>query len=67
MTIRKRWLISILGVTLILASIAYVNRIEIALALVGFSMERRVAVGPNRDVTWQSGVDDEGRAPGLAG
>jgi uncharacterized sulfatase len=64
MTSPKLWLISILAVTLILASTAYVNRIEIALALVGFSMERRIAVSPNRDISWQSGADQQGRAPG---
>ncbi len=60
----KQWMITLSGVTVILGGIAYVNREEIALEVVSFTMDRRVQVGPNREITWQTGSDPQGRAPG---
>jgi uncharacterized sulfatase len=57
-------MLGILAGILVLGSVAYLKRVDIALAIVGFSMERRLAVEPNRDITWQSGTDPQGRAPG---
>lgn len=59
----KRWLLSLLGVAVILGGIAYINRVDIALQLVSFAMDRRVEVGPNRDINWQAGADPQGRSP----
>ena len=59
----KQWLLSLLGVAVILGGIAYINRVDIALQLVSFAMDRRIAVGPNRDINWQTGADPQGRSP----
>jgi uncharacterized sulfatase len=59
----KQSLLSILGITVILGGIAYINRADLALKLVSFAMDRRVEVGPNRDITWQTGADPQGRSP----
>lgn len=64
MKISKQWLLSLLGVTVILGGVAYFNRIEIALALVSFGMDQRVPVAPNRDIHWQTGADPQDRDPG---
>ncbi len=48
---------------LVLGLLAYVNRIEIALALVKQMMARTLSVEPTREITWSSGSDPQGRAP----
>ena len=57
-----RWLLGIVATLLIAAGLAWTYQAEILLALVGVAMDRRVPVGPNRDITWQSGPDPEGRS-----
>ena len=47
----KQWLFGLLGVTVILGGVAYINRVEIALGLVSFGMDQRMQVGPNRDIS----------------
>lgn len=64
MAIRKHTWFIVIAVTVTLGLIAYVNRVDIVLGLVGFGMERRLAVEPNRDITWQTGTDPQGRTPG---
>ncbi|GAB5453608.1 MAG: sulfatase-like hydrolase/transferase [Halioglobus sp.] len=59
----KQWLLRLLGVTVILGGIAYINRVDIALQLVSIAMDRRMEVGPNRDINWQTGADPQGRSP----
>ena len=58
-----RWAAGVLAVLLLLGAVAFVQREEIALALVGLMMERRLPVGPNQDVAWASGSDPLGRPP----
>ncbi len=59
-----KWAGGILAGLLLLGAVLFVNRIPIALGLIGFLMERRLPVGPNQDITWASGTDPLGRAPG---
>lgn len=47
-----------------LASVVWVNRVELLLSAVEVIAARRTPVGPNRPVEWASGVDPAGRAPG---
>ena len=61
----RKWLIGLLGIAVLLGGIVFVNREDIALGLVSFAMDQRMEVGPNRDITWQTGNDPEGRAPGV--
>ena len=58
-----RWAAGVLAVLFLLGAVAFVQRVEIALALVGLMMERRLPVGPNQDVAWASGSDPLGRPP----
>ena len=58
-----RWAAGVLAVLLLLGAVAFVQREEIVLALVGAMMERRLPVGPNQDVAWASGSDPLGRPP----
>jgi len=56
-----------LGTALALAlagGVAWVYQEEILLAAVGFAADRRMDVGPSRAITWESGPDPRGRAPG---
>ncbi len=55
--------VGIIAVLLAVATLAYVNRMEIALGLVGMAIKQRIPVGPNQEVTWSSGTDPQGRAP----
>ncbi len=63
MSTGKIWLIGVLVGFYVAGNIAYFYRVEIALGLVGFASERRAVVGPERDITWQTGADPQGRAP----
>ena len=63
MASRKQWLTGALAATVLLGGLAYMKRIDIALGLVSFSMDRRIAAGPSREISWQSGEDLQGRAP----
>ncbi len=56
-----------LGVVVVLAvllGIAWLNRAELMLSAVEFAMNRRLPVGPNVPIEWDSGPDPAGRAPG---
>jgi uncharacterized sulfatase len=59
-----RWLLGIVATLVVAAGIAWTYQTEILLTLVGIAADRRTPVGPNRDVTWDSGPDPLGRAPG---
>jgi arylsulfatase A-like enzyme len=63
MASHKQRSVGILAGIMALGGIAYVNRVEIALGLAGFAIEQRISVGPNRDITWQTGSDPQSRAP----
>ena len=58
-----RWAAGVLAILFLLGAVAFVQRVEIGLALVGLMMERRLPVGPNQDVAWASGSDPLGRPP----
>ncbi len=54
-----------LGTALILAvagSVLWINRSTVALWAVGIMMDRRMPVGPHREVEWNAGSDPRGRA-----
>ena len=59
-----KWGTGILVALFAFASIAYVNRMEIALGLIGVFVKQRTAVGPAQEVTWSSGTDPQGREAG---
>ncbi len=59
-----RWGIGVVAALVLIGSFAYVNREEIVLKLVGFAVKRRVPVGPYQQISWSSGVDPQGPAPG---
>ena len=58
-----KWGVGLLAALLLIGAVAFVNREEILLGLVGFVIKQRVPVGPNQDVAWSSGADPRGRAP----
>ncbi|MDP6978026.1 MAG: sulfatase-like hydrolase/transferase [Myxococcota bacterium] len=64
MSTRIRLGISVMAAILVVATIAYVNRIDIALYLIGKAVQHRVPVEPNREVTWSTGSDPKGRPTG---
>lgn len=47
---------------LVLGGFALLNRETILLKLVGYSVQRRVPVGPYQDIAWSTGADPRGRA-----
>jgi uncharacterized sulfatase len=57
-------LVGTLAALAIIITVAYINREPIALKLVGFAMQQRLPVGPNQDISWSTGTDSRGRAPG---
>ncbi len=59
-----KWGIAVVLVFLLAGSLAWVKREAIALRLVGMSIDRRMPIGPHQEITWSTGVDPEGRAPG---
>ncbi len=63
MTRGRKWTIALVVVVAI-GSLIYAKREAIVLKLVGSMVKRRVPVGPYREVTWSSGADPQGRAPG---
>jgi len=63
----SKWVKVISGlvlVLLLLGGLAWVNRIELLLGGIEIMMARRGPVGPNEPITWASGSDPRGRAPG---
>jgi uncharacterized sulfatase len=59
-----KWGIAVVVVLLLAGSLAWVKREAIALRLVSMSIDRRMPIGPHQEITWSTGVDPEGRAPG---
>lgn len=59
-----RWGVGVVVVLFLIGAIAYVNREEIVLELVGIAVKRRTPVGPYQEIVWSTGVDPQGRAPG---
>jgi uncharacterized sulfatase len=59
-----KWGIGVVAVLFLVGSFAYVNREAIALKLVGIAVKRRIPVGPYQEISWSTGVDPQGRAPG---
>jgi arylsulfatase A-like enzyme len=48
----------------LLLGVAWLNRVELMLSLIEVAMDRRLPVGPNVPVIWDSGPDPAGRAAG---
>ncbi|MEM8500091.1 MAG: sulfatase-like hydrolase/transferase [Pseudomonadota bacterium] len=61
MTSRIQWSVGLLLVGLALGGIAYLKRVDIALGLAKFAAEQRFSVGPNKDISWATGIDSRGR------
>ncbi len=59
-----RWGLGIVAALVLLAGLAWHNRVAILLELVEIAADRRTPVGPHRPVRWESGPDPAGRAPG---
>ena len=48
----------------VLAGVAWIFRVEILLKAVEIASDRRTKVGPTQEITWETGPDPKGRAPG---
>jgi hypothetical protein len=59
-----KWSLGIIVALVLVGSLVYVNRESIVLGAVGFMVKQRTPVGPFQDVTWSTGADPQGRAPG---
>jgi len=59
----KRWGGGVLALVALLAVLAWFNREEVLLTLIDRATDLWMPVGPNRDITWDSGPDPAGRAP----
>jgi uncharacterized sulfatase len=59
-----RWGVRILALAFVVAGIVWWFQIEILLKLVEIVADRRMPVGPNQDIVWQTGPDPRDRAPG---
>jgi len=64
MSKRGKWVVGGIAVLGLLAAVVYVNRAELALAVIRRVAETRMEVGPNEPVTWAVGGDSLGRPPG---
>ena len=58
------WASGILAVFFLVAALAIPNSVQIVLALGSLLARQLVPIGPNQDVTWSSGADPSGHAPG---
>jgi len=56
--------LAVLGVVVLGAGLAWLHRDDLLLAAVGFAAKRTLDVEPGRPVTWSTGPDPAGRAPG---
>lgn len=63
MSLRRKWLFGSALTLIMLGCLAYINRGVIVLKLIDIVSERRLQVGPNQDIVWQTGPDPESRAP----
>ncbi len=62
---RTRKISVLVGVVVALvAGLGWLYQDRILLEAIGFAMQRRLPVGPNRPVVWDRGPDPAGRAPG---
>ena len=52
-----------LGVLLVLAGVAWMNRSEVMLTAIELASRLRMSVGPHQPIAWASGADPAGRAP----
>jgi len=57
MTKRTQWLTGIVIGLIVVLTMAYVYRTDVALGAVGTLMQVLMPVGPNQDVTWSTGED----------
>lgn len=57
-----RWGLGVLGLLLLVGSVAYMNRMEILLKIVGIAASRGLPVGPSQDIVWSGGPDLQGRS-----
>ncbi len=56
--------IAVVAVVGLAGAVLWTNRTEVVLGVVGFMMKQRADIGPNQDITWATGTDPLGRAPG---
>jgi len=59
-----KWAGGVAAVLLLGIGVVYLWGVQIALALVGVTVDLRMPVGPNQDLVWSSGPDPLGRPPG---
>jgi len=59
-----RGFLAVVAVLVVAGSVAYSQRMEIALFLVGRAMEARLPTVANQEIEWSTGEDPQGRAPG---
>ncbi|MBW1884174.1 MAG: sulfatase-like hydrolase/transferase [Deltaproteobacteria bacterium] len=56
--------VSVLAFLLVLVGVAWLNRVELMLKGVEIMSARRMSVGPNRPVSWDTGADPDARPAG---
>ena len=59
-----KWGSRIAVIVIVAGSLLYINREALVLKAVGFAVKLRIPVGPYQDISWSTGVDPQGRAPG---
>ncbi len=64
MSTGKKWILGVVTVLLVLAGIAWMNRLQILLQLIEVRQRRALGtVAPNQPIAWESGSDPGGRPP----
>ena len=61
---KAKWGAGIMGALVLTGLLAYANREAIVLKAIGFAVKQRIPVGPHREISWSTGADQQGRAPG---
>ena len=64
MSSTQKWGLGILATLAVLGTVVWANLTEILLYGIEVAADRRTPVGPHQEITWASGPDPEGRAPG---
>jgi arylsulfatase A-like enzyme len=59
-----KWGTGILITLFLAGSVVYINRETLVLKVVGFAVKQRIPVGPYQEISWSTGMDPQGRAPG---
>ena len=59
-----KWGTGILITLFLAGSVVYINREKLVLKVVGFAVKQRIPVGPYQEISWSTGMDPQGRAPG---